>query len=238
MALTPQNNDAFFREVDDQLRAEQMATFWKRYGRIAIVVVVLALAAFGGYLWWQNHRAHQAGLDSEALSGVLADLGTPARRPAPRPSWTRSRSRRAQGYAATARLTNAALALEAGDDKGAAAQFKAIAADTSVPQPFRDLALVRQTAIEFDTLPPAQVIARLQPLAVAGNPWFGSAGEMVAVAHLKLNQPKQAGPLFAAIARDVQAPETLRSRASRMAGVLGIDTVAAAPKAAGKESAE
>lgn len=237
MALTPQNNDAFFREVDDQLRAEQMVTFWKRYGRFAIVVIVLALAAFGGYLWWQNQRAHAAGLDSEALSGVLADLGTGKKAGAKAKLDGIAQSPR-QGYAATARLTNAALALEAGDDKAAVAQFKAIAADASVPAPFRDLALVRQTAIEFDTLPPARVIARLAPLAVAGNPWFGSASEMVAVAHLKLNQPAQAGPIFAAIARDAEAPETLRSRASRMAGVLGIDTVAAAPKAAGKESAE
>ncbi len=236
MALTPQNNDAFFREVDDQLRAEQMATFWKRYGRIAIAVVLLGLAAFGGYLWWQNHRAHQAGLDSEALSGVLADLGTGKKAGAKAKLDAIARSPRA-GYAATARLTNAALALEAGDDKGAVAQFKAIAADDAVPQPFRDLALVRQTAVEFDTLPPAEVISRLKPLAVAGNPWFGSAGEMVAVAHLKLNRPAQAGPIFAAIARDTEAPETLRSRASRMAGVLGIDTVAAS-RAAGKESAE
>jgi hypothetical protein len=126
------------------------------------------------------------------------------------------------------------MAIEANDTKGAVTQYRAIADDSGVPAAFRDLALIRQTALEYDALPPADVIARLKPLAVTGNPWFGSAGEMVAVAHLKMNQPALAGPIFAAIARDEAVPETIRSRAARMAGVLGVD-VAAAPKAAGKE---
>jgi len=233
LALTPQNNDAFFREVDEQLRAEQLASFWHRYGRFVLLAVGLGLALFAGFLWWQNHRAAQAGQDSEALSAVLTDLGAGKKAGAKAKLDAIAKSPR-QGYSVTARLTSAAMALEAGDTKGAAAQFKTIAEDSSVPQPFRDLALIRQTATEYDTLPPAQVIARLKPLAVAGNPWFGSAGEMVAVAHIKMNQPAQAATIFGAMAKSVDLPETLRSRASRMAGALGVDTVAE-PRAAGKE---
>ena len=44
-----------------------------------------------------------------------------------------------------------------------------------------DAALVRMTAIELDTLPPQAVVDRLKGLAVAGNPWFGSAGELTAI---------------------------------------------------------
>ena len=36
-------------------------------------------------------------------------------------------------------------------------------------QPFRDLALIRQTTAEFDTLKPQVVVDRLRPLAVPGN---------------------------------------------------------------------
>ena len=48
MALTPQNSEAFMREVDDAVRQDQLTTFWQRYGRILIVVLVVGLAAFGG----------------------------------------------------------------------------------------------------------------------------------------------------------------------------------------------
>src|SRR3546814_17020434 len=76
-----------------------------------------------------------------------------------------------------------------GDNKAAIAQYKAIAADTRLAPPFRDLALIRQTALEFDTLQPQEVVDRLKPLATEGNPWFGSAGEMVAIAYMTLRKP-------------------------------------------------
>jgi hypothetical protein len=233
LALTPQNNDAFFREVDEELRREQLTSFGRRYGRAVLIAVAVALAALAGFLYWQHHRAKEAGLDSEALSGALADLGQGKTGPA-KVQLDRLAGSSREVYRASARLTLAAAAAERNDLKGAAQQFAAVAADGDIPAPFRDLALIRQTALEFDTLPPAQVISRLAPLAVAGNPWFGSAGEMVAVSHLKLNQPAKAAPIFAAIARDATVPETLRSRSARVAAVLGIDTVV--PRAAaGKE---
>ena len=52
------------------------------------------------------------------------------------------------------------------------------------------------------------------------------AGEMVAVAYVRMNQTKQAGTLFGQIAADPGVPETIRQRAVQMAGVLGVDAVA------------
>ncbi|RZM01233.1 MAG: hypothetical protein EOP68_22240, partial [Sphingomonas sp.] len=101
--------------------------------------------------------------------------------------------------------------------------FAAVAADTSLAKPFRDLALVRQTSAEYDTLKPQVVVERLRPLAVPGGPWLGSAGEMVGVAYIRLNQRAQAGTLFGQIARDTTVPETIRQRAVQMAGALGVD---------------
>ena len=37
MALTPQNEETFFREVDEELRREQLGSFWRRYGRLLLV---------------------------------------------------------------------------------------------------------------------------------------------------------------------------------------------------------
>jgi hypothetical protein len=85
------------------------------------------------------------------------------------------------------------------------------------------------TALEYDRLAPAAVIARLKPYTVAGNPWFGSAGEMSAIAHMKLNQPRDAARIFAAMAKDQKVPESIRSRAVQMAGSLGVDAIQDAP---------
>ena len=74
-------------------------------------------------------------------------------------------------------------------------------------------------------LNPQTVVDRLKPLATPGNPWFGSAGELVAMAYMKQGKEELAGPLFAAIAKDDDVPQTLRSRARQLAGLLGYDAV-------------
>ena len=115
--------------------------------------------------------------------------------------------------------------MEKKNPKKAIEGYAKVAADDSLPKPFRDLALIRQTTAEFDMLKPQQVIDRLKPLAVPGNAWFGSAGEMVAISYLNMGKSDLAGPLFAQLAKDDNVPPTIRSRALQMAGVEGIDAV-------------
>lgn len=74
MALTPQNNDAFIREVDDELRREQMSDIGRRYGLWIIIAVVLALVAFGGWTWWQHRQTVAAGEQGEQLAIALDDI--------------------------------------------------------------------------------------------------------------------------------------------------------------------
>jgi hypothetical protein len=103
--------------------------------------------------------------------------------------------------------------------------YAAVVADTDAPQPLRDLALIREVSANFDDREPADIIAKLEPLAVPGNEFFGSAGELVAIAHLEAGNRDRAGALFAEIAKDEDMPETLRSRARQMAGLLGVDAI-------------
>jgi hypothetical protein len=53
---------------------------------------------------------------------------------------------------------------------------------------------------------------------------------MVGAAHLKMNRPDLAGPVFVRVARDQNAPETMRQRASMMAASLGLDPDPNAPQ--------
>ena len=78
-------------------------------------------------------------------------------------------------------------------------------------------------------LKPEQVIERLSPLTKPGEPWFGSAGELTAMAYLKQGQKAKAGKLFADIAADQQVPPTIRTRAVQVAGTLGVDATASLP---------
>ncbi len=224
MALRPVDNESFYREVDEELRRDQMKTYWERFGKLVIAGVVLLLALIGGFIWWQNQKEVKAGERSATLVEAFDDVaaGRKAAAVARLDGLARDGS---DGHRAAALLTKADIAIEGKDLKGAAALYKQVADDTGLARPYRDLALVRMTAVELDTLPPQAVIDRLKGLAVPGNAWHGSAGEMVALSHLKLNRPQQAAAIFAAMAKDKKLPDTLRSRATQMAGSLGVDAV-------------
>lgn len=220
------------REVDDALRQDEAIDLYKRYGKPVGAAVLLALALFAGYLIWDHYRDAARAERAEKFTVALDKLesgGLDAAVKAAAPLAADG----SDGTQAAARMLQAGIAEEQGKAAEAAKAFDAVAADTSAPQPFRDLATIRSVALRFDTLPPATVIALMKPLAEPGKPWFGSAGELLGLAYVKQGNNTLAGPLFAAISRDKTAPDSLRRRTRQMAGLLGVDAIDDVNEAAG-----
>jgi hypothetical protein len=228
LALSPDTAESFVREVDENLRRDQMAERAKRFAGVAIGLVVLFLLAVAGYLYWQDRQKKQAEAGTEQLTTVLQDVGTGKTASAPA-TLDALRSADSDGVRATAALTRAALALQQGDRQTAIKIYNDLAADTGAATPFRQLAVVRGTALQYDSLKPDETIARLQPLAEPGEPFFGSAGEMIGMALIAKGQKPAAAQLFAKIAADKGVPDGLRARAVQVAGSLGVDASASLP---------
>src|ERR1700712_3653480 len=74
LASTPPTNQAFMREVDDELRRDQFASIWQRWGKWIVIALVAALVALAGFLYWQSRQAEAAGVEGEQLSGAMDDL--------------------------------------------------------------------------------------------------------------------------------------------------------------------
>ena len=234
MALKPVDNETFYREVDEELRRDQLKTTWERFGKWIIALILLLLAALAAFLYWQNRQQEQAGKRGEEMTAILDEV-TAGKTKGVEPRLEALAKDGGPGYRAAALLTRADLAIVQGNVPAAVAAFKQVAEDDELPAPYRELALIRQTAAEYDSLQPAVVVQRLQPLAVAGNPWFGSAGEMVALAYLKQQKNADAARIFAAMAKDQSIPASIRSRSVQMAGALGVDAV---QQSATKEAAQ
>jgi hypothetical protein len=227
----PEITETFVREVDENLRRDQMRDFFKKNGSWLIAAVVLFLAASGGLIWWQSRQVQRSGAEVEKLAEIYKNIGSGNMAQAPQQLDGLSKSG-SKAVRASALFARAALALQQGDAKLATNTYKSIADDSGLPDPYRHAALIRQTALEFDQLKPDAVISRLEPLARPGEPWFGTAGEMTALAMIKQGRKQEAGQLFAAIAKDNTVPETTRARAVQVAGTLGVDASAALPSQA------
>jgi hypothetical protein len=228
LALPNDPAESFVREVDENLRRDQLRDMAKSHGKWLVAAVILLLVAVGGYLFWQDRQRQQVAEQSEALSGAIDKIGEGNVKGATADLAPLSDASN-DVVRASSELARAAIALRQNDRKAALDIYKRIAADNGMPQPYRDLATVRGTMVEYDQLKPDEIIARLSPLAEPGKPFFGTAGEMVALATLAKGDRNGAGQIFARIAEDRQVPESIRSRAIQFAGSLGVDATAALP---------
>ena len=220
MAVTPNTDEAFLREVDEELRRDRLVRYWRAYGRLTIIALIAALIAFGGVLYWMHARNAAREAESVKMQDAVDALtaNDAAKAKAPIDALAASSS---PGNRGVAKMLQADALLRANDAKGAAAKFAEVANDNSIGKPIRDLALIRQTGAEYDTLAPQAIIDRLQPLAAKDSAWLGSAGEMVALAYIRLNKPQEARAMFKTIAEADDVPDSIRQRAVQMENVLG-----------------
>ena len=156
MALSPTNNAAFLQEVDEAVRKDQLSSIMQRYGRWIVGAAIAALLAFGGYLYWEHRQTVARGEKAEQL---LAAFDKAAAQPTAATADLKTLAGEGNAaYRAAALIEQSNMKAKAGDLKGAAALLAQVAGDAKLDQSMRDMALVRQTALEFDTMKPEAVI--------------------------------------------------------------------------------
>lgn len=233
LASTPPTDNGFLREVDEAVRQDQLIDLWQRYGRALVVVVVAGLVAFGGWIAWQDYRQKQAGELAEKAQTMMTQVAAGKQPDAQLVAALADSGR--PGYRAMALLTQAGAAAAKGDTARASSLYGQVAGDGDIAAPWRDLATVRQVALDLDRMAPQAVVDKLKPLALEGGPWFASATEMTGIAYLKMGKRDLAKSLFAALAKDKEAPPAAQLRAQQMAAVLGADVSADMTLGSGEE---
>lgn len=228
MALPPDTADSFVREVDEKLREDQAKEFFQKNGKWIGGLLALILLVAGGYFVWEGRQQKQASEDSEAISAALERIGN-GNPKAASDDLAKLQDSSIDTTRAAALLSRAAIALQQNDRKTAVELYKKVADDSGLPQAYRDLATIRAVATEFDALKPDEIIARLKPLAEPGQAFYGTAGELTAMALLNKGDKAGAAQLFARLAADRDVPETIRSRSVQVAGSLGVDATASMP---------
>jgi len=203
-----------FQEVDEEVRRENMQRMWRRYGRYATAAVVAVLLATAGYIGWQKYSESRQAARAQEFADAIALTGDPDAAKA-----TAAFQQLAQGgdgFAALARFRAAALQLQAKDVTGAVATYDAIAADASVPRPFRDAAALLAALQLGDTAELAEIERRLEPLTAAPNPWRFSALELIALSAQRAGDFTKARTIYTQLADNLETPPGLRGRAAEM----------------------
>ncbi|MFO1061340.1 MAG: tetratricopeptide repeat protein [Dongiaceae bacterium] len=207
-----------FREVDEDLRNDNLVRLWKRYGNYLIGLAVLIVVGTGGYTFWQRQaESHRMERGREFLAA--ADKVGPGDNKEAMAAFT-AISSVDDGYGTLARFRLAGLKARSGDQAGAVALYDAIAADGSLGAPFRDLATILAVEHSLEKGDPAALAQRLQPLTAEASPWRFSALELSGLLARRAGDTKRAIELFSKLSDDRQAPQTTRARAAEVLAAL------------------
>jgi hypothetical protein len=219
------DDDSFFREVNEELRSDQMRIVWKRFGRILIgvaVLIVLGTAGYRGYEYWETHNSSQSG-DRFTAALQLASQNKPDEALAALSAIEKDGT---GAYPVLAKLRAASVQADKGDTAAAISALTEIGNDGSAPSAIRDLAKLRAAWLLIDTGTYEQVAAQAEGMVAQGQMLANSAREALGLAAYKAGNMPQAKQWFKQIADDGTAPRNVSNRAQIM-----LDNIAASGKA-------
>lgn len=210
------SDESLFREVDEEVRQDQLKKIWDRYGNLimaACLVVVVGVAGFKGWQYWQVKQAETAAESFFAASKLAASGKTDD-------ALKQYEMVGHAGYGVLAKLRAANAAAEAGKLEDAVKTYDVIAADASVAAPLRELARIRAAYALVDTAKPDELSARVKDFDAAGNGWRHAAREIMALSLWRASDYAGADKQVSAILADPEAPAGVRQRAQMLGDLL------------------
>ena len=220
-------NDSFLREVDEDIRRDQMMQIWNRYGVFIVAGVALLFLGVGAYKWREARQvAYQetTGIRFEAATKLASESKPDDALKA----FTEIAKDGPAGYRAVAHLRVAGEHAKAGRTAEALASYEALSADTGIDDLLRDFATLQAALLRLDQADWTEMKNRLTPLVDDSRPWHAPAREALGLAAYKAGQTEEATKLFEQILGDRATTGGLSRRAQEMLAVL---TDAAAAKA-------
>lgn len=209
------NPDSFINEVTEEVRRDRLFALFRRYGWIAVLLVLLLVAGAA----WNEWRKAQARAEAEARGDALLaalEAGDPAAQGA-----ALDALRGAGPAEPVIALLAAAQAASTESPAAGIEKLNALAADPAVPQLYRDLATLKAAMAGAGLTPPDARIAALEPLSAPGGAYRALALEQIALAHVEAGRNDEAIAVLTDLIAGAEAGAALQQRAAQMLLALG-----------------
>jgi hypothetical protein len=212
------SDDNIFREVDEDLRREQMTALMDKYGVYVLIGAALIIATVGGYnvySWWADKRAAENGA-AYYQATVLLDA---KKAPEALDAFSKFAGHASGGYRTLAELEVAALHAQQGRKVDAIVVYDRIA-QSGADATLRDFARVQAATLRLDDADRAEIVKRLAGLNTDNNAWRYSARELLGLAAFRSGDTAESEKVFSQILADAGAPAEIRRRAEAMLALL------------------
>lgn len=195
-------NDDFIQEIKEDVRAEQLLNFFKKYANHLIGVFLALVVVTGGYLYWHSHRASQINATAENYEKALPHL---------------EKNESAEVQKILSDMTSHTpggeilklLSLAQAGNKQA---LKTLSADSSVPLVYRQLADYFVLLTSFDDNNFKFILEEVQKSLTKENPWQPLLLELKGLALLKGKDHGAALKIFDDLVKNEQTPQALKLR--------------------------
>jgi len=210
------NNDAIFREVDDEVRQDEYKKLWDRYGKQIAMVAVLFITAVAAFQGWQYLQQKQA----EDASAIFFDAVKKAAAGKQDDALAALSAVSHPGYGQLAKLQQAAIMATKGDTDKAVAAYDLYASDQASDPALADLARIRAGYLLADTKTPDELLSRLGRFDKDDALWHNEAREVFALSAWRIKDYAMANRYFSAITADTGATPGAKQRAQMMLQLL------------------
>lgn len=210
------DTDSFIEEVTEEVRRDRLFALIRRYGWIAVLVIV---AIVGTAAWREYDKARTTAAAQQLGDEMLAALANDDadRRIAALSQITPG----SPGGDAVLNFMIAAAQTEAGQPEAAVASLEEVARNGELPEIYRQIASFKALTLQADTLPAADRRLQFEALAQPGAPLRLLAEEQLALIDISEGKADAAIDRLQAILQDAEADAALRQRASQVIVALG-----------------
>lgn len=201
------------REVDEDMRREQLARLWSNFGSYIIGGSVAIVAATAAIVLWQNHHraTHEASTEALVSAYALLDQGQAAKAA----DAFKEIGAKDTGTAATLAGFGEGQALSQQDRWQDAQAAYTQAATRASSDDLRDWAKILASYSASQAGTPGNA-PDVSAEAEKGRPFAMTAAELEALRHLARGETKEAAASLKSIVENVQAPASLRERAKTL----------------------
>ena len=213
------SDESLFREVDEEVRRQKLQDLWKRWGNLFIAVsvaVIVIVAGYKGWQYWELRRAERAARDYFAAV-AFAEQGKTAEASK---KFAELAAGSHDGYASLARMNLAAELAVSGKVDEAVKMYDGLAANVALDSNLRNAARIRAAFLLVDRGSREDIARRVSDLNAPNNVWRNEAREILALAAYRAKDYAEADRLMSEILTDPDSPQNLRQRAQLMTSLL------------------
>lgn len=212
--LADHAEDALFREVSEEVKAQETYDFVKKHAKGLIVAAIIILIAVVGVQIVRRHaataRIQSAGAFESAM--MMLDNGNPSAASA---ALLRVAQSSSGGIADLALFNAAKIDLQTGNRMGAAQKLEQLAKDGNT-RDFRDLAVVNLAVLNADSMTPGDFEKFLAPLLTNRSPFYFTGLLFVAQKYLASGDQTTANAWLDKIINDSDAPKIIAASAQAL----------------------